>query len=122
MVAAIAAAASAAPQPVVPTMTLVARNSVNDCGPSTFINRSSGGSPRFGVQHQLVQYGTCAFGVTSESSGASVHIGNQDIIDLINSSIARFEWNGLVGAAGYMSCQREASPDFLSVRWGLYHT
>ncbi|CDM27562.1 unnamed protein product [Penicillium roqueforti FM164] len=46
MVAAIAAAASAAPQPVVPTMTLVARNSVNDCGPSTFINRSSGGSPR----------------------------------------------------------------------------
>ncbi|CDM27563.1 unnamed protein product [Penicillium roqueforti FM164] len=100
-------------------MTLIARNSMNNCGPSTFINQSSGGSPRFGVQHQLVQYGTCAFGVTSGSSGA--RIGNQDIIDLINSSIARFEWNGLVGAKGSISCQQEATANLIDMQWGLYH-
>lgn len=84
---------------------------INDCGDSTFINRSSGGSPRVAdceqlarniagdgtwtvddsAQHQLAQYGTCAFGVTVHSDGAwYAYIGNEDIRDLIFDSIKRF--------------------------------
>lgn len=97
-----------------------AQASINDCGDSTFVNQSSGGSPKVpdcqqlakninggGTwtiwptgQHQLAQYGTCAFGAETDAGWAN--IGNQDIIDLINSSIQRFQWNGLVGSKGRM--------------------
>jgi hypothetical protein len=118
------------------------RASINDCGDSSFINQTSGASPRvddclqiarniagggtwtvngFGVQHQLVQYGTCAFGIT-QGSTAPVYIGNQDIIDLINDSVARFQWNGLVGSKGTMDCQMAGYPAHVSVLWGIYHT
>lgn len=86
-----------------PTEGLEKRNSVNDCGDSTFVNKSSGGSPLVadcqvitrniaggGTWHpgaggywvQLVQYGTCAFGVQGESEAAVANVGNQDIIDV----------------------------------------
>ncbi|GFF22633.1 hypothetical protein IFM61606_08574 [Aspergillus udagawae] len=118
------------------------RDRINDCGDSTFINQSSGGSPRvddclqiarniagggtwtfegFGVQHQLLQYGTCAFGVT-QGSRVTVKIGNQDIIDLINDSISRFQWYGLVGSKGTMNCQVSGYIGQESVSWGIYHT
>lgn len=114
---------------------------INDCGDSSFTNRSSGGSPRVddcrqiaaningggtwevenfaGSQHQLVQYGTCAFGVqgTGASNSVYFYVGNSDIIDLINSSIDKFQWNGLVGSEGVMNCQPGQD-----VKWGLYHT
>lgn len=113
------------------------RESINDCGDSTFVNQSSGGSPKISDcqqiaaniagggswtiltsdQHQLVQYGTCAFGVTTEDLLPALSIGNQDIIDLINSSIQKFSWNGLVGARGQMACRQGQV-----VFWGLYHT
>jgi len=113
-------------------------DSVNDCGNSSFTNRSSGGSPTVGdclqiaanisgggswtvedvagLQHQLVQYGSCAFGVQGFGSGIVFHVGNQDIIDLIHSSITMFQWNGLVGSKGLMPCGGT------KVEWGLYHT
>jgi hypothetical protein len=115
-------------------------NSVNDCGGSSFDNQSSGGSPRVddcrqiaaniagggtwtinvGDTRQLVQYGTCAF--NAGSSQDLFHVGNQDIIDLINDSISRFEWNGLVGSKGHMTCQDAFGNENVGVNWGLYHT
>jgi hypothetical protein len=75
-----------------------------------------------GGQHQLVQYGTCAFGVNTEDSANVGHIGNQDIIDLINESISRFSYNGKVGAKGKVGCQSATGlvggTEFI---WGLYH-
>jgi hypothetical protein len=113
-------------------------NSVNDCGDSSFENKSSGGSPTVGdclqiaanisgggewevenfagEAHQLVQYGTCAFNVKGDGGAFDFHVGNQDIIDLIHSSIDKFQWNGLVGSKGDMHCGSSA------VHWGLYHT
>ncbi|KAH8662546.1 putative necrosis-inducing factor-domain-containing protein [Xylariales sp. PMI_506] len=114
---------------------LITRDSVNDCGDSTFENQSSGGSPlvsdclqlaaniagggswRLEIYEQrtLATYGTCAFGATA---GPSVtYIGNQDIIDLIHTSVDRFTWFGLVGAKGQMPCQLFG----YTVSWGIYH-
>ncbi|GFF42858.1 hypothetical protein IFM51744_05288 [Aspergillus udagawae] len=123
------------------------RASINDCGASTFINQSSGGSPRVddclqiarniagggtwvvsaivGDHHQLLQYGTCAFGVEVAPGWSEMPIykvGNQDIIDLINDSVNRFQWYGLVGAKGVMDCQRTLGSDTTPVQWGIYHT
>ena len=112
-------------------------NSVNDCGDSSFINQSSGGSPLISDcqmiqrniagggtwttnaivgQRQLVQYGTCAFGVTVRSGTANV--GNQDIIDIINTSIQMFSYEGRVGSKGTMPCQGPLGGT--TVDWGLY--
>ena len=121
------------------------QNSVNDCGDSSFTNNSSGGSPRVDdclqitaniagggtwttqtgpTARQLVSYGTCAFNVRGDQRWPDYifKVGNQDIIDLIYSSIDKFQWNGLVGASGTMNCQVEAVSDGVPVYWGLYHT
>jgi hypothetical protein len=75
-----------------------------------------------GEHHQLVQYGTCAFGINGDSSANAAYIGNQDIIDLINSSIQKFSWEGKVGAKGHMSCQSlQGLVGGGSLTWGLYH-
>jgi hypothetical protein len=117
----------------------------NDCGDSSFVNQSSGGSPTVGdclqiaaniggggsweVEnaaqsfHQLVQYGSCAFGVQGHSgSSPGFNVGNQDIIDLIHSSVDKFAWNGLVGSKGDMPCQGIYANDNVGVSWGLFHT
>lgn len=53
----------------------------------------------------------------------AAHIGNQDIIDLINSSIEKFQWEGKVGAAGVMGCQSLTGlVGGVDMRWGIYHT
>ncbi|KAH7081154.1 putative necrosis-inducing factor-domain-containing protein [Paraphoma chrysanthemicola] len=124
---------------------LDARASINDCADSTFENQSSGGSPKvsdcqqmaaniagggtwtttLSLQRTLASYGTCAFGVkASGSSGMSGQflVGNQDIIDVVNESIRRFQWNGLVGAKGVMPCQTGQRDDAADVSWGLYHS
>jgi hypothetical protein len=121
--------------------TIFRRDSINDCGDSTFVNQSSGGSPTVNdcLQiatniagggtwevsgfppdwHQLVQYGTCAFGVQRNSGGLYFHVGNQDIIDLIHTSVDKFSWFGLVGAKGVMPCEGDGQP---TVSWCIYHT
>ena len=125
-----------------PSNTLQARNSVNDCGDSTFENQTTDGSPlvtdcqtivdnisgggtwkvsTVGQQSTLVQFGTCALGVQGNKSANTGNIGNQDIMDLINESIRKFEWNGKVGAKGEMTCQSDrgvmGEADFT---WGIY--
>lgn len=127
---------------VPPTIKRSADASINDCGDSSFTDESSSGSPRIvdcqqiqaniagggtwttladGTPRQLVSYGTCAFNV--EATGTDIfRVGNQDIIDLINSSIEKYSWNGLVGAKGTMPCQIDLQSGDVSVNWGLYHT
>lgn len=107
--------------------TLEKRNWVNDCGDSTFYRDTWCGSPLIsdclvivrniagggtweveaitGKGHQLVQFGTCAFGVAGDKSDNGIYIGNSDISDLIHSSIDMFGWKGHVAAHGEMGCQ-----------------
>jgi hypothetical protein len=51
-------------------------------------------------------------------------VGNQDIIDLIHSSIDKFQWQGLVGAGGHMNCQTSTEFDggYLPISWGTVHS
>ncbi|KAJ9158445.1 hypothetical protein NKR19_g3316 [Coniochaeta hoffmannii] len=90
-------------------------------------NGSDGGKQTWGVenffkqQHQLIQFGTCAFGVQGGKVGdAHFWIGNQDIIDLMHTSVARFGASGRVGAKGQMMCKPMGAFPVL-VTWGIYH-
>ncbi|KAF9033627.1 Ecp2 effector protein [Panaeolus papilionaceus] len=118
---------------------------VDRCWDPIYQNQSSGGSPlvsdclqiaaniaRDGEwtttligQRQLVQYGTCAFGVEIDTSnkgpGFNFRVGNEDIITIINESIQRFQWFDKVGAMGFMHCVGNLDIDMF-VKWGLYHT
>ncbi|KAB5511229.1 Ecp2 effector protein, partial [Coniochaeta sp. 2T2.1] len=71
--------------------------------------------------HQLVQFGTCAFGVQAVPpfGDAFFYIGNSDIIDVINDSIRRFGMDGVVGAWGEMHCGALLLGS--GVRWRIYH-
>ncbi|PPR05584.1 hypothetical protein CVT24_002785 [Panaeolus cyanescens] len=133
------------PAPQSPSITPLeheARAWINNCGTSTFINQSSTASPLIkdcqqivknisggGTWHvalirqrQLVQYGTCAFGVQSGyiPTATNFRVGNSDIIDLINDSIKKFSWNGKVGAKGVMKCQTDPGLHLISVDWTIY--
>ncbi|RHZ53848.1 uncharacterized protein CDV56_107558 [Aspergillus thermomutatus] len=97
---------------------------VSDCQQITR-NIANGGRwevEDFGGQHQLVQYGTCAFGVTGDKSINGFYVGNSDIIDLINDSISRYQWHGKVGSKGVMGCHSLlGAMSGARVTWGLYH-
>ena len=120
-----------------------ALQAISDCGDSTFVDQTSNASPSVDdclqivaniqntlgewevenaveEQHQLVQYGTCKFGVqgTAINGNVDFHVGAQDIIDIIHSSISMFASNGLVGAKGEMDCNGDVKQQ--SVEWGLY--
>lgn len=72
--------------------------------------------------HQLVQYGTCAFGVRlGEGRGAQQYkVGNSDIIDIINDSVRLFQReDGMVSTKGIMDCQGVVGKAS-TVWWGLY--
>jgi hypothetical protein len=125
-----------------------AQKSVNDCADSSFVNQSSGGSPLISDcqkiasniagggtwtigcgggasgQRTYATYGTCAVGAHCDfSTSDAAYIGNQDTIDIINSSIQKFSWQGKVGAKGSMGCQSINNRDHsLGVTWGIYHT
>ncbi|KAJ5819791.1 hypothetical protein N7474_005382 [Penicillium riverlandense] len=119
---------------------LIARDSINDCGASTFVDETTGGSPTVSdcqqmmaniagggswevldtTQRQLVQYGTCAFGANQDSDGGIIYVGNQDIIDLVTTAIDLFQWEGLVGAKGDMPCNIVGASTS-NTTWGLYY-
>jgi hypothetical protein len=62
---------------------------------------------------ELVNYRSCAFAVDLSGSDHSQKIGTQDVIDLINTSIEKFAWDGRVGSLGYMYCEPELTKWFL---------
>ncbi|KAG2017090.1 hypothetical protein GB937_005687 [Aspergillus fischeri] len=74
-----------------------------------------------GSQHQLVQYGTCAFGVQGKGKNGNVdfHIGAQDIVDIISDSVRQFGGSGKVGSKGEMSCKGTVKGQ--TAEGALYH-
>ncbi|KAF2095060.1 hypothetical protein NA57DRAFT_59812 [Rhizodiscina lignyota] len=125
--------------------TLLARQSSNDCGSSSFVNQSSGGSPTVsdcqaladkfsnqvgqrslsgGSQVTVDSSGTCGFGAqgNTNTEGAIYFIGNQDAADIINSAIQQFGSTGVVGAEGKMSCQALVLGGNADVNWAVFHT
>ncbi|ORY12617.1 putative necrosis-inducing factor-domain-containing protein [Clohesyomyces aquaticus] len=116
----------------------------NDCGASDFVNASSTGSPLISdclqiaanivhggaffitavnFEHTIASFGSCAFQVQTSDFGI-VHVGNEDIIDLINESIARFAapnpGQNFVGASGQMGCQTVGHT--APVAWAIIRT
>lgn len=73
---------------------------------------------------QLAKYGTCAFGIKATSgedmSGHDAKVGNEDIINIIHTSISKFEWHHKVGAKGTMYCQGDVHGWYLT-HWGIYN-
>lgn len=60
-----------------------------------------------GIHHQLIQAGTCAFGVEGpkdEIRSSRFKIGNGDIYNMITNSIRDFGKDGKVGASGVIGC------------------
>jgi hypothetical protein len=113
------------------------------CQDSTFVDQTSDASPSvsdcmqivkniqntdgdwevenaIGSQHQLVQFGSCAFGVQGQGKNGNVdfYIGAQDIVDIITDSVRQFGGSGKVGAKGVMSCDGTVKGQ--QVEWGLY--
>lgn len=72
-------------------------------------------------QHQLAQWGTCAFGVEkdNESGDLFYYVGNDDIIHILESAMALWG-SDKVGAKGWMSCSALIEPP--TIKWGIYHT
>ncbi|RJE26733.1 hypothetical protein PHISCL_00964 [Aspergillus sclerotialis] len=110
--------------------------SVDDCDDIRYENETTDGSPTvddcktivdnistggswdhiLDSHRTLVTFGTCAVGIDGPA-----RVGNTDITDIINDSIAQFEWNGLVGSKGQMNCQQAGGqPGTTDVTWGLY--
>ncbi|PGG95335.1 hypothetical protein AJ79_10115 [Helicocarpus griseus UAMH5409] len=114
------------------------------CGISTFIDQTSGAlpsvedcltivrniqgddssswqTPVVGKPHRgILEYKSCVFGVEATKVNGNVWflVGGQDVIDIINESIARFKQNGKVGAMGTMKCMGNLLDQW--VEWGLY--
>uniref|UniRef100_A0A0L0NAP9 chitinase n=1 Tax=Tolypocladium ophioglossoides (strain CBS 100239) TaxID=1163406 RepID=A0A0L0NAP9_TOLOC len=115
----------------------------NDYGALTLVDQTSDASPQVsdclqiikniqgtdgewevenavGKQHQIVQFGSCKFGVQGNGKNGNIdfNVGAQDIIDIINDSVKQFGGSGKVGANGEMSCSGTVKGQ--QVEWGLY--
>ncbi|KAH8885958.1 glycoside hydrolase family 18 protein [Thozetella sp. PMI_491] len=127
----------------VPNWPCYVKPSISDCSASTFVDQTSDASPSVDdckviitniqntqgewevenaveSQHQIVQYGSCKFGVQGKSINGNIdfHIGAQDIVDIITDAINQFGGSGKIGAKGEMSCKGDVST--VPVEWGLY--
>lgn len=116
---------------------------ISDCESSTFVDQTSDASPSvddcmgivtniqgtqgewevenaIGEQHQIVQYGDCKFGIQGLNKEGNVdfHIGAQDIVDIITTSIDMFGGSGKIGAKGDMDCAGTVNSQ--DVEWGIY--
>ncbi|KAI5925852.1 putative necrosis-inducing factor-domain-containing protein [Camillea tinctor] len=113
----------------------------NFCGTSSFENRSSGGSPSaadcecvrdFAAGHKgfyrinrsdadtffpVITCGTCRFGADT-SNFFGTQVGNEDIVDVVNTALDLFRSDGHVGAYGEMGCDN--SFQTAKTTWGLY--
>lgn len=113
------------------------------CGKTTFVDQTSDASPTvsdcmqivkniantdgkwevenaIGSQHQIVQHGSCAFGVQGlvKNGNVDYQVGAQDIVDIITDSVRQFGGSGKVGAKGEMSCDGTVKGQ--KVEWGFY--
>lgn len=115
------------------------------CGDSTFINRTTGGSPTVadcncvrdyandhkdtfninaadsgeGSYYPIISCGTCRFGVDTKNFFGTT-VGNADIRDVMSDAIARFQFEDKIGAEGSMGCDN--SFQNAGTEWAIYHT
>lgn len=116
------------------------------CEDSSFIDQTTGASPLVtdcqtiirniegdgstDFDHEVVGHphreilsdGTCAFGIEATKTDGNVQftVGGQDVIDIINDSIARFARDGKIGAKGNMNCNGNVKSQ--PMEWGIYRT
>lgn len=69
---------------------------------------------------QLASCGSCTFGVETDNF-FSTAVGNQDAADVITDSIAKFAWNGRVGAEGYMGCETDFG-QLAGTDWAIFRS
>lgn len=75
-----------------------------------------------GRHHQLIQAGTCAFGVEGQGiNSARFKIGNGDIYNMITNSIRDFGKDGKVGASGIIGCGLQGAEGAIDVKWNILH-
>ncbi|KGO58768.1 Glycoside hydrolase, superfamily [Penicillium expansum] len=102
--------------------TTSASPSVSDC--KTLMKNIAGTSGEWttGIdgQRAIAKYGTCKFGVQNVGVTGDVtyNTGSQDIVNIVTEAISKYEWEGHVGAKGYMKCSGDAGSQ--KVEWGLY--
>ncbi|RAK80256.1 glycoside hydrolase [Aspergillus fijiensis CBS 313.89] len=95
---------------------------VSDC--KTIIQNIQGTNGQWttGIDRQraIATYGSCKFGVQNVGVTGDVtyYTGSQDIVTIITEAITECEWEGRVGAKGYMECDGDAGHQ--KVKWGLY--
>jgi hypothetical protein len=116
----------------------------DECGDSTFVDQTSGASPKVEdcrqiikniegdgstdwttqvvghKQREIASHGSCHFGVKATKTNGNVNfkVGGQDVIDIINSAMAQFGRDGLIGAKGDMNCNSNIKSQ--PVLWGIY--
>lgn len=72
--------------------------------------------------HQLVEWGTCAFGMRAPAIDSLVMVGNQDIIDILVDAVRDFTRDGRVAAEGRMFCTTRTGPQVVWYNeWTIYH-
>ncbi|KAB5583322.1 putative necrosis-inducing factor-domain-containing protein [Coniochaeta sp. 2T2.1] len=129
-------------------LTFAASSSSNECGPSSFQNQRDNASPSIddclrmtadmanagywevmstGRFVHVANSGTCVFSVTAKVIDRGLDefffVGNQDIIDLVNSSVQMFGSRGKVAAQGEMECVSYAGNDHRThVQWAIYNS
>lgn len=124
----------------------------DQCGASSFVNKSSGGSPKTvdckaimthyqsadghfvamsnfdlkagGAWCRLVITGSCVFGIKSKNQW-DPRVGGSDIADLTRDAMAKFKTAGSpsrTGAEGNMGCSTDMFRGTASVNWALFHS
>lgn len=69
----------------------------------------------------MASAGTCGFGTKGVGPMPGYKVGNEDIINLINSAIAKYAKNWKVGATGSMSCQNIVGGGHSKADWRIVH-
>jgi hypothetical protein len=114
------------------------------CGESTFVDQTSDASPNAthcriiikNIQgdaktdfthtvvnkphHEILKHEECHFGIEAASVSGNVDfkVGGQDVIDIINNALEKFERDGRIGAKGFMNCNGNIKSQ--PVEWGIY--
>jgi len=57
------------------------------------------------IWHQLLEYGTCAFGVFQPDMWSTTRIGNGDIISIISTAMHLWQKDGHLGGGGLAICE-----------------
>ncbi|KAJ9133277.1 hypothetical protein NKR23_g10860 [Pleurostoma richardsiae] len=112
------------------------------CGASSFVDKTSGGSPtvadciclrdfirgKQGVYSvnrddprfdRLATCGTCTFGVDT-ANFFGTDLGNTDAADIITSAIDMFQSGGLIGAEGRVGCDNAFQT--AGTDWAIFHS